>query len=116
MQKITTFLTYNDQMKTDLLGVPAALIAEHTAVSEAVARSMAENARARASATYGMSITGEAGPESATGQPVGLFFVGVADTNGSEARRFQFPGDRTRLRQFAAQWALELLRRRVLGL
>lgn len=110
------FLTYTDQMKTDLLGVPAELISEHTAVSEAVAISMAVNARTRASATYGISITGEAGPESATGQPVGLFFVGVADSNGCEARRFQFPGDRTRLRQFATQWAIELLRRRALGL
>jgi nicotinamide-nucleotide amidase len=110
------FLTYSDEMKTALLGVPAELIAEHTAVSEAVAMSMAENARSRAGATYGVSITGEAGPESATGQPVGMFFVGIADSTGSEARRFQFPGDRTRLRQFASQWALELLRRKVLGL
>ncbi len=110
------FLTYSDAMKSTLLGVPADLIAEHTAVSEAVARSMAENARERASATYGVSITGEAGPESATGQPVGVFFVAVADSFGSDARRFQFPGDRTRLRQFATQWAIELLRRKVLGL
>lgn len=110
------FLTYSDEMKTALLGVPAELIAEHTAVSEAVAKAMAENARDRAGATYGVSITGEAGPESATGQPVGMFFVAVADKNGSDARHFQFPGDRTRLRQFATQWALELLRRKVLGL
>ena len=110
------FLTYSDEMKTVLLGVPAALIAGHSAVSEAVALSMAENARAKTGATYGISITGEAGPESATANPVGMFFVAVADANGAEARRFQFPGDRTRLRQFATQWALELLRRRVLGI
>jgi len=110
------FLTYSNEMKTALLGVPADLIAEHTAASDAVAKAMAKNVRERTGATYGVSITGEAGPESATGQSVGMFFVAVADKSGSEARHFQFPGDRTRLRQFATQWALELLRRKVLGL
>jgi PncC family amidohydrolase len=107
------FLTYSDEMKTALLGVPQDLIAEHTAVSEAAAIAMAEGARAKTGATYGLSVTGEAGPESGSGQPVGLFWVGVADAKGSDARRFQFPGDRPRLRQFATQWALDLLRRRM---
>ncbi len=109
------FLTYNDEMKSSLLGVPAALIAEHSAVSEPVAIAMAEAARTRSGASYGVSVTGEAGPESGSGQPVGVFFVGIADARGSEARRFQFPGDRPRLRQYATQWALDLLRRRMLA-
>jgi nicotinamide-nucleotide amidase len=111
------FLTYSDAMKTSLLGVDAALIREHTAVSQPVAIAMAEGARARTGSTYSLSITGEAGPESGSGQPVGVFYIGLAAAAGSsEARRLQFPGDRTRLRQFATQSALDMLRRRILGL
>ena len=110
------FVTYSDRMKTQLLGVPAALLSEHTAVSEAVAIAMAEGARARAGSDYAVAITGEAGPEAATGQPVGLFFIGVSSAAGSFAKRLQFPGDRARLRQFAAQTALDILRRVVMGL
>lgn len=108
------FLTYSDAMKSELLGVPVEVLAAHSAVSEPVAIAMAEGARVRTGATYGLSVTGEAGPESGSGQPVGVFFVAVADSNGSEVKRFQFPGDRARLRQYATQWALDLLRRRIL--
>jgi nicotinamide-nucleotide amidase len=107
------FLTYTDAMKTSLLGIPVELIAAHSAVSEEVAIAMAEAARVRTGATYGVSVTGEAGPESGSGQPVGVFFVGISDESGSEAKRFQFPGERARLRQYATQWALDLLRRRM---
>jgi nicotinamide-nucleotide amidase len=104
------FLTYSDEMKTALLGVPEGLLAQFTAVSEEAAASMAEGARLRTGATYGVAVTGEAGPESGSGQPVGLFWVAVSSREGVEAKRFQFPGDRARLRQFATQWALNLLR------
>ena len=111
------FVTYTDRMKTDLLGVDPTLIAQHTAVSKEVARAMAEGARARTNSTFAISITGEAGPESSTGAPVGTIFVGFVGPDGpSEALRFAMPGDRPRIRGFATQAALDLLRRRLLKL
>ena len=110
------FLTYSDRMKTELLGVDAELLKANTAVSEPVAIAMAEGARRRVGSDYALSITGEAGPESGSGQPIGVFFIGVSSNAGSFAKRLQFPGDRARLRQFAAQTALDILRRVVLGL
>ena len=110
------FLVYSDAMKASLLGIDPAVLAAETAVSEAVAIAMAQGARMRTGSSYGVSITGEAGPESGSGQPVGLFFIGVASEAGSFAKRLQFPGDRARLRMFAAQTALDILRRVILGL
>ena len=106
------FLVYNNRMKTELLGVDAALIERHTAVSEETARAMAEGARSRTGSTYAVSVTGEAGPDSATGAAPGTVFVGIAGPDGgSEARRLQLPGDRARVRSLGAQTALDLLRR-----
>jgi len=111
------FVTYSDHMKTDLLGVDPELIAQHTSVSNEVARAMAEGARARTGSTFALSVTGEAGPESSTGAPVGTIFVGFAGPDGPpEALRFAMPGDRPRIRGFATQAALDLLRRRLLKL
>jgi nicotinamide-nucleotide amidase len=111
------FVTYTDHTKTDLLGVDPELIAQHTSVSNEVARAMAEGARERTGSTFAVSITGEAGPESATGAPVGTIFVGFAGPDGPpEALRFAMPGDRPRIRGFATQAALDLLRRRLLKL
>lgn len=107
------FLTYSNRMKTDLLGIPAELIAAHSAVSEEVARAMAECARARTGSTYAISTTGEAGPESSTGAPVGTVFLGYASPQGVEARKISVPGDRQRVRTLASQFALDLLRRRL---
>jgi len=81
-----------------------------------VARAMAQCARSRAGATYAVSTTGEAGPESSTGVPVGTVYTGFAGPDGAvDARKFNLPGDRTRIRMFAAQGALDYLRRRILG-
>ena len=110
------FITYSDLLKTELLGVDPALIEEHTAVSKEVACAMAEGARARTGATFALSITGEAGPESNSGVPVGTVFVGFAGPDGTDAIRFAMPGDRPRIRGFATQAALDLLRRRLLRL
>ena len=74
---------------------------------------MAEGARTRTGSTYAVSVTGEAGPESATGAPVGTVFIGFAGPDAAEARQLQFPGDRTRVRTLAAQTALDFLRRRI---
>lgn len=107
------FITYSDEMKIRLLGVPADTIAAHTAVSEPVAKAMAEGARARTGADYAISITGYAGP---TGENVGLVFIGLASPDGTQARRLQWPADRDRVRTFSTNIALDMLRRKLLGL
>jgi nicotinamide-nucleotide amidase len=108
------FLVYTDSVKEQLLGVDPRLIAAHTAVSEEVACAMAEAARQRTGSTYAISVTGEAGPESASGAPVGTVFIAISSPNiPTEARRLQLPGDRARVRTFAAQSALDFLRRKL---
>ena len=106
------FLTYSNEMKTRLLGVPQAMLDEHTAVSEPVAKAMAEGARSRTGSDYALSITGYAGPD---GEKVGRVFLGLAAPDGNEARHFQLPGDRERVRMFATNVALDLLRRKLLA-
>ena len=106
------FLTYSNAMKTRLLGVPEPMLAEHGAVSEAVAKAMAEGARERTGSDYALSITGYAGPD---GDEVGLVFMGLATPSGSEARRVVFPGGRERVRAFSTNIALDLLRRNLLA-
>lgn len=109
------FLVYSDGMKQSLLGVDPALIERHTAVSAEVAQAMAEQTRARTGATYAVSTTGEAGPESSTGAPVGTVYIGIAGPEGAaETRKLNLPGDRARIRMFATQAALDALRRRLM--
>jgi nicotinamide-nucleotide amidase len=108
------FLVYNDFTKELLLGLDRNLINAHTSVSEEVACAMAEAARKRTGSTHAVSVTGEAGPESASGAPVGTVFIAISSPNlPTEARRLQLPGDRARVRTFAAQSALDFLRRKL---
>ncbi len=102
------FLVYSNEMKTRLLGVPAEMLAEHTAVSEPVARAMAEGARSQTGSDYALAVTGYAGPE---GAQVGLVFVALASPESTEVRRVQLPGDRERIRAFCTNTALDVLRR-----
>ncbi len=105
---------YSNELKTALAGVPADLIAEHGAVSLAVAQAMAEGVRKRTGASLGIGITGVAGPGGGTPEkPVGLVFIALADENGTQIREFRFPGDRERVRHWATQMALEAVRRRL---
>ncbi len=104
------FLTYSNEMKTKLLGVPTEMLQQHTAVSEPVARAMAEGAKSRTGSDYGLAITGYAGPEGAS---VGLVFVALASPDGTEVRRVQLPGDRERIRIFSTNTALDVLRRKL---
>jgi nicotinamide-nucleotide amidase len=98
------------------LDVPAAMLEEHGAVSDEVARAMAEGVRAKFGADYGVSTTGISGPEGGSeAKPVGLVHVGVAGPNGTHAEAFVFPLDRTRHRQLSAQVALDWVRRSLLG-
>ena len=105
------FLTYADETKTELLGVSADLIVDRTAVSEEVARAMADGAKRRARTDYALSVTGYAGPDGGTKEnPVGTVFVGLATPFETAVRRLRMPGDRDRIRNFAVQNALNLLR------
>jgi PncC family amidohydrolase len=98
-------------MKTRLLGLDPALVETHGVVSEAVATAMAVAARELTGATWALSVTGEAGPESSPGGPApGTIWIGIAEPKEATARLFRFPGDRTRIRTFAVQSALNLLR------
>jgi nicotinamide-nucleotide amidase len=107
---------YSDRLKTELLGVSPELIAEHGAVSEAVARAMAEGARARLRVDMAVSVTGIAGPSGGTGEkPVGTVWFAVASPGETEARRIIFHGSRNEIRERAAQMALFLLNRRLLA-
>jgi nicotinamide-nucleotide amidase len=107
-------VAYANEAKTDLLGVPAELIAEHGAVSEEVASAMAEGIRRRSGSTIGVGVTGIAGPGGGTEEkPVGLVYIGLSDEVQTAARRFHFPGDRDLIRHLATQAALDLVRRRI---
>lgn len=109
------WITYANAAKTAQLNVPAELVAAHGAVSEPVARAMADGARAASGAAYAVATTGIAGPTGATAdKPVGLVFMAVAGPLGTEVTRQQFPGDRDRVRHRAAMATLNLLRLRLL--
>jgi competence/damage-inducible protein CinA-like protein len=104
-------VTYSNQAKTELLGVPPELIAQHGAVSEPVATSMAQGIRERAKTDFALSITGVAGPEGGTEQkPVGLVYVGLASKTDCQVKEFRFPVGRERVRFAATQAALNMLR------
>ena len=110
------FVTYSNEAKSDLLGVPMDLIIEHGAVSEPVARAMAEGALARSRAGVTVAITGIAGPGGGSAEkPVGTVHVALVGPGSEESlsahRHLRLPGDRRRIRQLSSQWALELLRR-----
>jgi nicotinamide-nucleotide amidase len=102
---------YSNRSKTELADVPAALIAEHGAVSEPVARAMAEGIRSRAGTNIGIGITGIAGPGGGTVEkPVGTVSVAVIGDNESRVRTFQFIGGRDMVKFQAAQAALNMTR------
>jgi nicotinamide-nucleotide amidase len=106
------FVTYSNAAKTELLGVPAPLIATHGAVSAEVAEAMARGALAHAPVDLAVSITGIAGPGGATpGKPVGLVYFGIARRGGMcRTERHVFAGDRAGIRSAAASRALDLLK------
>lgn len=103
------FVTYSNEAKQALLGVPARLIAEHGAVSEPVARAMAEGALARSDAHVCVAITGVAGPGGGTrDKPVGMVcFAFAARTRATTAATHHFAGDRAGVRAAAVAYALE---------
>ena len=108
-------VAYSNRAKTDLLDVPEALIAEHGAVSEAVAQAMAAGIRRRAGVDVGVAITGIAGPGGGTEQkPVGTVCIAVDSSASSSVRTFRFPGGREVVKAMSANWAIDMLRRHLL--
>jgi len=105
------FVTYSNEAKGEMLGVPAETIAGHGAVSAQTAAAMARGAVLRAGVDLAVSITGIVGPGGGTPQkPVGLVYLGVARRDGAaRVERRIFPGDRTEIRRAALVEALELL-------
>lgn len=106
-----SIVAYSNRAKTELLGVPEALIAEHGAVSEPVAQAMAAGVRARAGVNVGVGITGIAGPGGGTeAKPVGTVCIAV-DGGRSMVRTFRFPGGRDVVKAMSANWGIDMLRR-----
>lgn len=105
-------VVYANEAKSRSVAVPEALLREHGAVSEAVARAMAEGVRRASGATFGVATTGIAGPGGGTPEkPVGLVHFAVSGPDGTSHLGKRFPGDRAMVRSFAVTTALDLLRR-----
>lgn len=110
-------VVYSNELKHGLLGVPEELLESHGAVSEPVARAMAEGARRRLGADWAVAVTGIAGPDGGTpDKPVGTVHLAVSGPGGTTHRLLRLPAGRERVRLFATQWALDLLRRRLSGI
>lgn len=104
------FVTYADQLKLDLVSVPAEVLAAHGAVSAQVALAMATAGRLRTGADVGAAVTGIAGPDGGTAQkPVGLTYVAVADANGTQVRRHLWSGSRAENKRESAAALLGLI-------
>lgn len=108
-------VTYSNEAKQKFLGVSAETLSEHGAVSEAVARAMAEGARHQNRTTYALAVTGIAGPGGGTpAKPVGTVFLALAGPFPTIAERNYNPFDRETFKQVTAQQVLDLLRRRLI--
>jgi nicotinamide-nucleotide amidase len=108
-------VTYSNDAKEGFVDVPHEALVAHGAVSEEVARAMASGVRARFGSDWGLSITGIAGPTGGTDEkPVGLVHWAVAGPDGVTAKHHVFLGDRSIVREWSLNAALDLLRRRLL--
>lgn len=109
-------VTYSNAAKSELLGVPAELIARHGAVSGEVAAAMAQGIRQGAKTDLGLAVTGIAGPGGGTEQkPVGLVYTALASSQGVKTLEHRFLGDREQIRMRASQMALDMVRRHLIG-
>jgi nicotinamide-nucleotide amidase len=105
-------VTYSDDAKTELLGVPTGLLDAYGAVSEPVALAMADGIRVRARADIGVGVTGIAGPTGGTPEkPVGMVVVAVVTASERRCRTFRFFGDREQVKFQSSQSALDMVRR-----
>jgi nicotinamide-nucleotide amidase len=105
-------VVYSNALKTSFAGVPDKLIEKHGAVSEEVARALAQGIRKLTGASLGVGITGIAGPTGGTEEkPVGLVYIALSNGKKTQLLKKRFSGDRDRVRQFATMQALDLIRR-----
>jgi nicotinamide-nucleotide amidase len=105
-------IVYSDSLKYAFAGVTPELIAQYGAVSAQVAKALATGIRLRTGATLGLGVTGIAGPTGATeNKPVGLVHIALSDSQKTESIEKTFRGDRSRIRQYATQQSLDLIRR-----
>jgi nicotinamide-nucleotide amidase len=103
-------VTYGNDVKIALAGVPSDVLEGHGAVSSQVARAMAEGTRQRLGVDVAVAVTGIAGPDGGTAdKPVGLTYVAVADRDGTDVRRHVWNGDRSGNKRLSAAAALELV-------
>jgi len=108
-------VVYSNELKVQLADVPQDLLEDFGAVSEQVAKALADGIRKRCGTTLGLGITGVAGPTGGTAEkPVGLVFHALATESGTEVIKRNFPGDRARIRWFASQQALDMVRRKLM--
>jgi nicotinamide-nucleotide amidase len=108
-------VVYSNELKTQLADVPQDLLDVYGAVSEQVASALAEGIRKRCGTTLGLGVTGVAGPTGGTAEkPVGLVFHALAGETRTEVVKRNFPGDRTRIRWFASQQALDMVRKKLM--
>ena len=108
-------VVYSNDLKIGLAGVAAEVIAQHGAVSEETARALAEGIRRRTGASIGLGITGIAGPSGGTPtKPVGLVYIAVTDGQRTDSMDRTFRGDRQRIREWATQQALDIVRKRLM--
>jgi competence/damage-inducible protein CinA-like protein len=112
-------VVYNDALKTTFAEVPAELIATKGPVSAEVAQALAEGIRTQTGASLGVSITGIAGPGPGgpgpdANKPIGLVYIALADSHQTKVKELNLPGDRERIRYWASQHALELIRQYLL--
>ena len=107
-------VVYSDELKTLFAGVPPAMIEANGAVSKEVAGALAEGIRRKTSATFGLGVTGIAGPSGGSEEkPVGLVYVAVSDGKQTDVVERRFGGDRDHIRAWTSQLALDLVRRRL---
>jgi nicotinamide-nucleotide amidase len=109
-------VVYSDALKTKFAAVPSSMLEQHGAISAEVARALAEGIRSTTDSSIGIGITGLAGPATPAsgpdaGKPVGLVYIGLSDGEDTQVKQLQLPGDRERIRFWASQHALEMLRR-----
>jgi nicotinamide-nucleotide amidase len=110
------YVCYSNQAKIDMLNIEPQLIDKHGAVSEQVARALAEQARTSARSDYGLATTGVAGPGGGSPEkPVGTVYIALAAPDETIAKKLFFPTDRETFKQIATQAALELLRRKLIA-
>jgi len=108
-------ICYSNESKMELAGIPPLLLEMQGAVSAEVARGLAEGIRSRAGTTIGVGVTGVAGPGGGSNEkPVGTVHIAVATPKETQERQFSFPGDRLKIRLWASQAALDMVRRELM--